>query len=88
MTIRLVSGPPRLTGTAPELPPHDRSRFRAAAHHARRLYPGCVGELLHRELLAYAEFGHRFDREALMPRLAGEILACPIREADGHQPGA
>ncbi|MFC5950046.1 hypothetical protein ACFQH9_17375 [Pseudonocardia lutea] len=88
MTIRLVTGPPRLTGTAAELAPPDRSRFRAAAHHARRVYPGCVGELLHRELTAFAEFGHRFDRDGLVPRLATEILARPLRDADGHQPGA
>ncbi|MFR9806974.1 hypothetical protein ACL02T_32465 [Pseudonocardia sp. RS010] len=88
MTIRPVPAAARLTGTAPEIPPHDRVRFRTAAHHARRLYPGCVGELLHRELLAYAEFGHLFDREALVPRLATEILACPLRPAHEHQPGA
>jgi hypothetical protein len=88
MTIRLVSGPAGLDGTAPDIPPHDRCRFRAAALHARRLYPGCVGELLYRELLAYADFGHRFDREALVPRLADEVLARPVRPVGGNQPGA
>jgi hypothetical protein len=88
MTIRLVSGTAGSTGTAPAIPPHERCRYRTAAHHARRLYPGCVGELLHRELTAYADFGRRFDREALVPRLADEILACAVRPADGHQPGA
>ena len=88
MTIRLVTGTAGLDGTAPDIPQHDRCRFRAAAHHARRLYPGCVGELLHRELVAYAEFGHRFGREALVPRLADEILAMPVRPVDEHQPGA
>jgi hypothetical protein len=88
MTIRLVTGTAGLAGAAPDIPPHDRCHIRAAAHHARRLYPGCVGELLHRELLAYADFGHRFDREALVPRLADEILARSIHPPGERQPGA
>jgi hypothetical protein len=54
---------------------HERSRIRAAARHARRVYPGDVGELLHRELIAYAEFGLRISVDALIPRLATRILA-------------
>ena len=54
---------------------HERSRIRAAARHARRVYPGEVGELIHRELIAYAEFGIRFSVDALIPRLATRILA-------------
>jgi hypothetical protein len=54
---------------------HERSRIRAAARHARRVYPGEVGELIHRELIAYAEFGIRFSVDALIPRLAARILA-------------
>jgi hypothetical protein len=33
-----------------------------------------VGELAHRELLAYAESGYRFAGDPLVPRLADEIL--------------
>jgi hypothetical protein len=46
-----------------------------AALRARRMYPGPIGELLHHELLRYADFGHRFSRDALIPGLAGRIPA-------------
>jgi hypothetical protein len=62
---------------------HERSRIRAAARHARRVYPGEVGELIHRELIAYAEFGLRFSVDALIPRLATRILA--MTAADGAE---
>jgi hypothetical protein len=68
-------------GDATPLPYHERSRMRAAALHARRLYPGWVGELLHRELCAYADFGYRFSNDALIPRLATEILAKVVPDA-------
>lgn len=75
MTIRLFEGPEVIRGDAEELHPHDRSRIRAAALHARRVYPGTLGELAQRELTAYAEFGYRFTGDPLIPRLAAEILA-------------
>jgi hypothetical protein len=53
----------------------ERTDIRTAALRARRLYPGEVGEVLYRELLAYADFGHRFARDALIPELAARILA-------------
>jgi hypothetical protein len=53
----------------------EQTDIRAAALRARRMYPGEIGELLHRELLAYADFGHRFSRDALIPGLATRILA-------------
>jgi hypothetical protein len=70
-----------LRGNATALPPHDRSRVRAAALHARRLYPGPLGELVHRELTAYADFGYQFSGDALIPRLAAEILAKVVPDA-------
>lgn len=54
----------------------ETSRCRAAARHARRAYPGALGELVHRELLAYAEFGHRFG-DGLMSRVVDELLDPP-----------
>lgn len=76
-------------GTRPgRLAAHDVGRLRAAAHHATRLHPGPVGELLERELLAHAEFGHRFDDAALICRLAGEILRTAVPAgATGSSPG-
>jgi hypothetical protein len=38
----------------------EKTRARAAALRARRLYPGVVGEVLSSELLTWAEFGYRF----------------------------
>ena len=62
---------------------HERSRIRAAARHARRVYPVEVGELIHRELIAHAEFGIRFSVDALIPRLATLILT--MAAADGAE---
>jgi hypothetical protein len=69
---------PRLRGDARESTAHERSQARAAALHARRLHPGPVGEVLQRELTAYADFGYRFDTDRLVPRLAAEVLATPL----------
>lgn len=38
----------------------EKTRLRAAAFRATRLYPGPIGELLSRELLSWEEFGYRF----------------------------
>ncbi|MEJ2860165.1 hypothetical protein [Actinomycetospora flava] len=75
--IEMPPQPPVIRGDAPVLLPHERSRLRAAAHHARRALPGPLGDLVHRELMAYAEFGHRMTDDALIPRLAADVLARP-----------
>ncbi|MGE3285219.1 MAG: hypothetical protein AB7J32_03825 [Pseudonocardia sp.] len=64
-------------GGADPLQRHESSRLRAAAAHARRVYPGAVGEVLARELVAYADFGYRGADDALIPRLARQVLAMP-----------
>jgi hypothetical protein len=69
-----------LRGDATTLPLHERSRMRAAALHARRLYPGRLGELVYRELIAYADFGYRFATDAMIPHLAAEILASVVSD--------
>ncbi|HXV92362.1 MAG TPA: hypothetical protein VD813_03615 [Pseudonocardia sp.] len=81
--IRLFPQPgPRPTGDrSGRLAFHEASRIRAAALHAKRVYPGVVGEVLARELTAHAEFGYRFDADALMTRLAAEILGAPAAPA-------
>jgi len=73
-------GPGTAAGPTVPLQAHERSWLRAAARHARRVYPGDIGELLGRELTAYAEFGYRFSVDALVPRLATQILAIPTDE--------
>ena len=80
MTIKLYPAPAPIAGDAAAMPYDEQSRVRAAALHARRIYPGPLGELVCRELRAYAEFGYRIGDDGLIPRLASAILATP---ADG-----
>jgi hypothetical protein len=72
-----MTAPPRIRGNVDALELHEKSRYRTAAVHARRVYPGPVGELVGRELNAYAEFGYRFSADSLIPRLATAVLAAP-----------
>lgn len=65
------------TSPAPRLAAHEISRVRAAAAHARRAVPGPLGELAARELIAYAEFGYRGARDALVPQLVRQVLGLP-----------
>lgn len=71
---------PTVRGNAVTLQFHEFSRLRAAAVHARRIYPGPLGELVYRELTAYADFGYRLSNDGLIPRLATAVLAM-------HHPG-
>lgn len=64
------------------LPAHEQSRYGAAAECALRTYPGPVGELIYRELIAYARFGRCFAKDALIPRLMTQMLIPP-----GPHPG-
>jgi hypothetical protein len=60
---------------------HESSRVRAAAHHAKKAYPGAVGRLLSRELYAYAEFGWRFPADGVTEQVVREVLAAPANPA-------
>jgi hypothetical protein len=57
----------------------DQTLYEAAAEDALRRYPGPVGELLHREITAYARFGHQFAThvDALIPHLTTYLLSPP-----------
>ncbi len=44
----------------------ERARLRTAAGRARQVYPGPVGQLLARELLAWDDFGFRFGDGGLI----------------------
>ena len=68
---------PAIRGDAAHLPLHERARYKAAAHHARRVYPGTIGELVHRELNAQADFGYQLAANGLAARLAAQVLALP-----------
>ncbi len=48
--------------------------MRNAAARARRVYPGPAGQVLARELNAWAEMGWRYGGSELMRRLARDIL--------------
>jgi hypothetical protein len=85
MTIKLFPGPPPIRGDAVPLQFRESARLRAAALHARRVYPGPLGELVSRELSAYADFGYRLSNDGLIPRLATAVLA--IRLQPARQPG-
>jgi hypothetical protein len=80
MTSRTLHSVPRHFGTADPLELHERSRIRAAALHASRVYPGSIGELIQRELTAYADFGYRFADNNLISRLTAEILATSVSD--------
>ena len=77
MTIKLFPAAPAIRGDAVTLEFHEGARLRAAALHARRIYPGPLGELVSRELIAYADFGYRLSNDGLIPRLATAVLATP-----------
>jgi hypothetical protein len=64
-------------GAAPVPCPYDDPlrRVAAAVRAAGTRYPGPVGELIRRELRAFAEVGHRFDGSGLVPRLIDDLLA-------------
>jgi hypothetical protein len=76
--------PASLPGNAEALPVHEKSQLRAAARHARLALPGPIGELVSREITAYAEFGYRFGTDALVPRLAVQVLAMPTAAGQGR----
>lgn len=62
----------------------ERQRLRRAAMHAKRVYPGPVGEVVSRELLTWEEFGFRLGSESLVLRLVDDILEkAPPDHSDG-----
>lgn len=69
------SGVSRGTHRAPGPGDGPTQRFGAAAEYAKARYPGRAGDLIRREILAYREFGFRFDGSGLIPRLVDDLLA-------------
>jgi hypothetical protein len=71
--------PPPTEGDAPRtmtLP--ERNELIRAANRARIVYPGAVGELIHRELEAAQNFGYLLVNGSLLRRLVAQVM-----EADG-----
>ncbi len=56
---------------------HVMARFRAAACHARDVYPGAVGELLAHEIMSWHDLGLRLGPDALMHRVVADVLEQP-----------
>ena len=74
MMIRIPPSPPKLLGDTRRIPFDQRILCMAAALRARRLYPRALGELVARELTAYADFGYYLGHDTLITRLAAEVL--------------
>ena len=77
-----TSTAPRSSSELPRLAAHEQNRYGAAAECALRLYPGPVGELIHRELIAYGRFGRCFAKDALIPDLMRQIMTPPDPSPD------
>ena len=74
MTIKLFPAPPPIRGDAAALQLHERPVPRGGAARPPHL-SAPLGELVLRELTAYADFGYRLSSDALIPRLATAVLA-------------
>jgi hypothetical protein len=58
----------------------ERARLHEAAQRALTVYPGPVGQLVHREIHAFLDFGHQFAQTNLITRLAEDILTSTDEE--------
>lgn len=67
--------PADVRGDAAVLPGPVRSRYRAAARHARHVLPAALAELVARELRDSAEFG--YGDHGLADRVATQVLTMP-----------
>lgn len=78
--------PPRdLTSPAPEHAPAKahhtaNTRLRLAAHHAKTVYPGPVGELIAAELTAVESWGYSIASTSRAHRLAEHVLELAGRD--------
>lgn len=56
----------------------ERMQLRAAAFRATRVFPGAVGELISRDLMAFEEFGYRLGAHGLVKRLVAAVMAAEL----------
>jgi hypothetical protein len=66
--------------------PVDHGHLDAAARWALVAYPGAVGELISREILAHLSFGFRFDSGGLIDRLADQVLTTSLPGTSRPEP--
>ena len=64
--------------TPPLMSPHDKLRIKAAAYHARRLFPGPIGDLIAREFFTWVEFGYRMGNNGLVHQAVDAILKMDV----------
>lgn len=57
---------------------HEKLKIRSAAFRATRIYPGAVGQILSKELLAWEDFGYRLGSQRLINRLVHELMTTPM----------
>lgn len=72
-----------LRGPAADAPPvelafHEKSALRAAALRAKRVYPGPVGELVSREILAWEDFGKLLGGDGLIMSLVRQVMTASL----------
>ncbi len=65
------------TDPPPRMDHHDRSKIRTAAYRALKVYPGPIGDLISRELLAHEELGYMAPN-GLSARLINAVLNTPL----------
>lgn len=53
---------------------HEKMRLRNASFRATHKYPGPVGKLLAKEIMAWEEFGYRLGGHKLIMEIVNEIL--------------
>lgn len=75
----LRDAPSAATVAPPKLDHSESAKIRAAAGRAPKIYPGPVGLILERELLAWHDFGYRIGigSKALMAELVQHLLTAP-----------
>lgn len=56
----------------------EKMRYRSAAFRAAQVFPGPVGELACREILAWEEFGYSGGVDGLIARLVKQVEDTPI----------
>jgi hypothetical protein len=58
----------------------EKARAKNAANHAKKLYPGPVGDFPAAEFTALADIGLRFDQISVVKRCIDAVLASPLPE--------
>lgn len=77
VTVTPIHVPPDQQNRPPRMELLEKSRMRAAAHRAKTIYPGPVGELISRELLSFEEFGYVLSNGGLVVRLVEHVMTAP-----------